>query len=294
MINQDDKWAFSLRFDPNITDDDIKSGYSKPTEPPQTEKEFKKVYNELNDDEKNEGTNFGTKKKAGDKPQIPQNLLDEAGRLAVLSLKAKKGKGPKGILEARADTAVPSSGTKLKNVDHLKEEEKSPSPYELARAQPDFSGINPALSGSIASGEIDTTAPIQKSSLHEIAAQIIEKLHYMESTGKTDTVVTLKYPPAFEGSTLTLTSFHSARGEFNVMFSDLSPHAKMMLDSQGMQDSLRQALIDKGYTLHIFIATTEKEVNITSEQAEAFDRQRREQQGQQQQQQQQQQNQDEE
>lgn len=285
ITNDDDKWAFSTRFDPKISDDDINTGFSK--KEPTTDKDFKKVYNDLNDDEKNQGTKtaFDPKKtKPTEKPKIPQTLLDEAGRLAVTSMKGTMNKG--GNVKAANNMEVEAKVNY--GEDDLEEEEMATtttiSPMEMTRVQPDLATVNP-LVGVPATANVTENVHIQKSSLHEIATQVIEKLQYMESAGKTETMVTLKHPPIFEGSTLTLTSYQSARGEFNIMFSDLTAQAKYLMDMQVNQDSLRQALIDKGYTVHIFIATTEKETLVTRESAEAFDKQRRDQEQQQQQQQ---------
>ncbi len=59
----------------------------------------------------------------------------------------------------------------------------------------------------------------------------------------------------FEGSELVVTSYDSARGEFNIAFTNLTQEAKQLLDSQ--RASLMRDLADSGYVAHIVVVTTE-------------------------------------
>lgn len=289
MINQDDKWAFSSRFDAHISEDEIKTGFSRPSESQQIQKDFKKVYNDLPKEQKEENTNSPfdlAKTKKEIKPEIPQNLLEEAGRAAVSSMKGSLNKMAEGQHVGSAKANI-----KMKFMEDKEDTEEASSiagaasPFDTAKAQPDLAAVSPIV-GKVS--EASAEMPAARTDLHKLVTQMIENLQTMEYSGKTDTTLTLRHPPIFEGSTLTLSAFDSAKGEFNVTFSNLNHQAKYLLDMQGTQDSLRQSLMERGYMMHIFIATTEKETPvITGEQAEAFDRQRREQ-GQQQQQQQQQ------
>lgn len=135
-------------------------------------------------------------------------------------------------------------------------------PAKFAREQPDISGINPmaaaagtsaaALSSVQGTAQPKTIAP----QMQEIIDQIIDKLYTVSTQGRTDTVITLRHPPTFAGVNVVITSFESAKGEFNVAFENLTQAAKQILDQRAQQDSLRFALEQKGYTVHIITTTT--------------------------------------
>ena len=62
-------------------------------------------------------------------------------------------------------------------------------------------------------------------------------------------MVTIRQPPIFEGATLTVTEYSSAPQQFNIAFGNLSPDARRMIESMANQTQLKQALIDRGYTV---------------------------------------------
>jgi hypothetical protein len=76
------------------------------------------------------------------------------------------------------------------------------------------------------------------------------------NSGKTETTLALKHPPLFAGANLTVTAFKSAKGEFNITFENLTPHAKQLIDLAENQNILRNSLEQKGYMVHIVVATT--------------------------------------
>ena len=63
----------------------------------------------------------------------------------------------------------------------------------------------------------------------------------------------------FQGASVVITAFDSARGEFNLAFENLTPEAKRLLDSHENQRSMKLALEEKGYAVHIVTTTTEVE-----------------------------------
>lgn len=85
--------------------------------------------------------------------------------------------------------------------------------------------------------------------------QMVDKLSTIKTGDITDTVMSIKNPPIFEGSELVVTSFGTARGEFNISFTNLTQEAKALLDSQ--RSNLMNALEQKGYVTHIVVTTTE-------------------------------------
>lgn len=101
-------------------------------------------------------------------------------------------------------------------------------------------------------------APQQESSaqtLQTLVDQIVDKLYTIKMGDVTDTVMTVKNPPILAGSELIVTSYSTARGEFNIAFTNLTQEAKQLLDSQ--QANLLAALEKQGYTAHIIVTTTE-------------------------------------
>ena len=66
-------------------------------------------------------------------------------------------------------------------------------------------------------------------------------------------VITIRQPPMFEGATLTVTEYSSAPRQFNITFANLTPEARLMIESVANQKQLKQTLIEKGYTVQNII-----------------------------------------
>lgn len=126
--------------------------------------------------------------------------------------------------------------------------------------------------------------------LQQLVQKIIDSIQQMELKGQVDTIVTLSHPPMLKGAQVVLTSFNSAKGEFNIAFEKLSQPAKVFLDSAGHIDTLKAGLEQKGYVTHIITTSTLEETRPFST-SEAFSR---EDERQRQQQREQEQNQDQE
>jgi len=142
-----------------------------------------------------------------------------------------------------------------------KSQEKFSSQF-AAKEQPDLSYVNPLNQPTPTERMVDST-PQRAPLLPALTAQqIVEQIaHHMEvqdfkATGLTNTTVTLNYPPIFEKAQIVVTSFDTARNQFNITFQNLGPQAKNLLDQQATQDSLKHALEVKGYMVHIITATT--------------------------------------
>jgi hypothetical protein len=131
----------------------------------------------------------------------------------------------------------------------------------FATPQPDLSYINPMAAAGQASidavsAKADKAAASFATNLQELINQMVEKVQEMQTAGTTETTVTLKQPPLFAGANLILTSFDNAKGEFNISFENLKVEAKALLDMRVNQDSLKQTMDDKGFTVHIITVTT--------------------------------------
>lgn len=140
----------------------------------------------------------------------------------------------------------------------------TPTPNPLfSQEQPDMSFFNPMTMAPTALNVVAGTAAEQPLSsaaqIQEVIDQIVNKIYTIKVEGQTDTVITLKHPPLFEGATLTLKTYDTAKGEFNITFEHLCPEAKQLLDMQEHQKSLKLALEQKGYAVHIITVSTGSE-----------------------------------
>lgn len=106
--------------------------------------------------------------------------------------------------------------------------------------------------------------------------QLVDAVTVMKVDGKTETTLLLKNPPLFAGAKLTVTGFDSAKGEFNITFSELNAQAKQLLDMQEARNNLIHQLEDKGYVMHIMITTTEKEDTLPTAEAQKGGKEERE------------------
>jgi hypothetical protein len=152
---------------------------------------------------------------------------------------------------------------------------------QFTQDQSDLSYLSPqqgSLEGAAAAQAADVKPASRASYIQDIVNQMVAKLQTARTEGKTDTIITLKQPPMFDGANLIVTSFDSAKKEFNIAFENLSPQAKQMLDLQQNRNDLKLALEEKGYGVHIIVTTTEVEHPVTVAQNTAHNdaRERRE------------------
>lgn len=132
--------------------------------------------------------------------------------------------------------------------------------------RPDASYLNAGLAvQSEIVGRVSGEKEISRVDMQKIIDQLVDRVVEMRQDGRTDTMITLKEPPLFAGTTLVVTGFDSARGEFNLSFQNLTQAAKNLLDLQVNQDSLKLALQKVGYGVHIVVATTQIETPIVTE-----------------------------
>lgn len=140
--------------------------------------------------------------------------------------------------------------------------QKGKSAAQFSREQPDLAAVNPLAAlqpNANINLNLDMTAekPIAPvKSIQELINLMVKEVQSMEAEGKTDTTITLKHPPIFEGAQLVVSSFSSARGEFNISFENLTQAAQQLINMQDNQASLLNSLEQKGYHVHILTATT--------------------------------------
>lgn len=148
---------------------------------------------------------------------------------------------------------------------------------DLAAVNP-IAGLSPTPAALQTQGVQTTAQPVRAQELQEVVDQIVSKLYTLSSKGKTDTLIKLQHPPLFAGSSVVITSFDSAKGEFNITFENLTQAAKQMMDMQENQNSLKFALEQKGYVVHMITATTLAETTQLVE-GQSPGRERQEEQG---------------
>ena len=129
--------------------------------------------------------------------------------------------------------------------------------------------------------------------IKDLIDQIVKEMYVVKSGEITDTVVTIRHPPIFEGAQVKMTSFETARGEFNIAFENLSQQAKELLDNRVNREALLLALNKEGYNVHIITTSTTIETPAYIAQAQRGEQEQqgqgKEQQGQQKEQQKEQQ-----
>ncbi len=128
-------------------------------------------------------------------------------------------------------------------------EEKWKESHVFVQEQPDLSTFQSIPSQTTSEGVVFREAPKPVSDLKELLQQLAETLQVTKAEGKTDTTITLKYPPLFQGVQVTLTSFETARGEFNLSFTNLTQQAKNLLDLN--MNAFRLGMEQKGHILHM-------------------------------------------
>lgn len=157
--------------------------------------------------------------------------------------------------EMREDNLLGAAASLSEEINEMRKGKVS---TQFTHEQPDLASINP-LANSQPISAINATSNTQTTGtvaveLQEIIDQIVNKIYTLEVDGRTDTVITLKYPPSFAGVNLVISAFASAKKEFNVSFENLSLMARNLVVEN--ENALRLSLANKGYTVHIVVATT--------------------------------------
>lgn len=100
--------------------------------------------------------------------------------------------------------------------------------------------------------------------IQQIVDQIVNKIYVVKEDGRSDTTIVLKNPPLFEGVKITLSSYESARGQYNITFENLTQMAKNVLDFQANRDALKIALDDVGVVVQMFTTTTATDTKLAA------------------------------
>lgn len=107
--------------------------------------------------------------------------------------------------------------------------------------------------------------PVSREEMVRMIEELVDQIKVIKAQGQTDTVVELKSPKFLEGASITLITYDQARGEANIVFSNLTPQAKQILDDRLAKDSLTSKLKDRAdMVVHNIITTTQAEPPVFS------------------------------
>jgi len=221
-------------------------------------------------------------KSAHRRPVNRRKDKDDDGKFRDVMAK-RRGKGsdekPQSAVEEELPDALSLVADAAKKKKSKKEEQpliKKESPEEEAR-QLEYQTSRDVEGKVGIDAKVERADP--KKQVEELFKLVTDRITEMKHEGKTETSLVLKHPPLFAGAKLTLKTQNTAKGEFNITFSELNPEAKTMLDLHQNREALVQRLQEKGYVLHIFVATTETETSDIAEVEESpFEREEKEEQ----------------
>lgn len=135
--------------------------------------------------------------------------------------------------------------------------------------QPDLAYVNPLayqapLAAVSSTQSTKTEAPKEiDPSLPILIEQLVKHMYTVQQAGKTETVMTLQYPPLFKDAQIIVTAYDTAKGQFNITIENLTQAAQKILDREENRKSLLLALEQKGYNVQVVTTTTAQTQNLT-------------------------------
>ncbi len=161
--------------------------------------------------------------------------------LEVVTKHAKQTAPRKAALAQEKPAATASAKTQKPSYSN---EQKS-SPYVPPVApQPIFDHL-PAATPTAASSSSQKV-------LIQLIKTIVSTIHEAITPERRDLVVEIKNVPHFEGVSIQITEMNAARGEYNLTFFNLTNSiARSLVEAKIHQQILREALMEKGYALHM-------------------------------------------
>lgn len=189
-----------------------------------------------------------------DKPESPSALFSKLSKAAP----KKEGKASSILSDENVNAAERDVSSKSSD-DGATDADSGGGSSLYQAMQDDISYVNPLAASAINTESVlakGDTPTIPRTDMQQLVS-MIDKVYVVESKGQTDTSIVLKEPPMFAGSTLVLTSFDRAHGEFNISFHNLSQAAQQVISMRANQNDLLDSLHKIGYTVHIVVATTE-------------------------------------
>lgn len=256
---------------------------TRPVAPPKSDKDFKKI--------------ASRRERPADTDAPSEEGEEEAPVASIFALAATSG-----LKKTKPDRSAISEGEEMNVADLLKEpkpvlkkkeegeegawegeiekssaQKKSTEPSvrsQFGENRPDLAGFPPIVRAEEVQQTLSVKVPVDpKPVLRDLAAELIKEIQTLRTGDKTDTIVTLRFPPLFEGATVKLTTMDSAKRAFDILFANLSDQAKLLLDNKLANDSLMLALERKGFQVHTIATTTQNDVPLQVEGDSATGRQ---------------------
>jgi hypothetical protein len=148
--------------------------------------------------------------------------------------------------------------------------EKKGEKFTYTQEQPDLSYVNPfaavvapqQVAAPVSETKIERPTPITTAEMTLLVEQLVKKMYTVTQKGQTDTVMTLDHLPLFKDARVVVSSFETARGQFNITFENLSQAAQRLLDLEENRRVLLNSLEAKGYNVQIFTTTTQIEQRL--------------------------------
>lgn len=149
------------------------------------------------------------------------------------------------------------------------EDVKKSKPSDYTQEQPDLSYVNPyaAISQTQPAAPI-AAAPIKveqvgrpqliSSEVKALIEDIVKHMYTVETKEKVDTVLVVD-KGIFKDVTVTISTYESARGQFNIKFENLTQAAQNIIEQENNRKALFAALEEKGYNVHIMTTSTTME-----------------------------------
>ncbi len=245
---------------------------TEPTEPSEPEASLAIEGKTEKEDEENASQGvfnvFDLSKKSEREKSAPSRISTGSSNTAKPT--AAKAESPNDLFKRMSSpAAAPKESAPPVTSKKSQKDNKSSSIYHTE--QDDLSYVNPMAVAAMTAQSLEPSAnyapkvePIHDMdpNLPLLIEQIVKQMYTVQKEGQTDTVMTLQYPPVFKDAKLTLSAFDTAKGQFNITFENLTQQAQKILENQTNKQSLFTALEQKGYNVHIYIATTAQIENV--------------------------------
>jgi len=206
-----------------------------PTKSSKPKKNFEKVMRkEERKDKKHQGDDKNVKeKKDAEKTHISTEFVKEE---------------PSSIFDL---AATPAKSNEKKEPIPLQKEDM---PISELKEEPKIAMSSPQPPPTI---EQATTPQVKmEPQMQEMVQQIAKEMQSIKTGTQTETLITLKSEGLFAGARVAISSFETAKGEFNITFENLTQEAQALLLTKS--ELLRDALQQKGFVIHMITPTTQE------------------------------------
>lgn len=181
-------------------------------------------------------------------------LDDLAAEIKPKSELPDKGEGGSlfDLASQKTQEAVPQFKEKMSAQD-LDANRYVPEAQDLSRVNL-LANATPGMDVNVATASA-SIPQVDAARLQKIIDEIVEHVYQLEKSGESSTVITLSNKnSAFDGVSIKITEFDSAKGQFNITIDNLTAESKALVDKH--QGLLLESLEKKGYQVQQFISTT--------------------------------------